>query len=88
MTYGNKPYELQDDNGNLFLNKKKNDNSPDWSGKMKLNGQVFYMSAWAKKTKAGDTYYSGRWGKIVPANTTSHARDKDKIGRVSCRERV
>ena len=76
MNYGNKPYKLQDDNGNLFLNKKKNDNSPDWSGKMKLNGQVFYLSAWEKKTKAGDTFYSVRLGKMVPAEPTGHSIDK------------
>ena len=71
------PYELKDDRGNLFINKKKkNQDSPDWSGKMKLNGQEFYLSAWEKKTKAGDTFYSIMLGKMVPAQPTQHAIDK------------
>ena len=62
------PYELKDDRGNLFANKKKNkEGSPDWSGKIKLNGQEFYLSAWEKKTKTGDTFFSVSLGKMVPA---------------------
>lgn len=71
------PYELKDDRGNLFINKKKkNQDSPDWSGKMKLNGQEFYLSAWEKKTKAGDTFFSVSLGKMVPAQPTKHSIDK------------
>ena len=66
------PYELKDDKGNLFINKKKNkEGSPDWSGKIKLNGQEFYLSAWEKKTKAGDTFYSVSLGKMVAAQPTN-----------------
>jgi len=71
------PYELKDDKGNLFINKKKNkEGSPDWSGKIKLNGQEFYLSAWEKKTKAGDTFFSVSLGKMVPAQPTQHSIDK------------
>lgn len=77
MNYSNKAYELKDDNGNLFLNKKKkSENSPDWSGKIKLNSQEFYLSAWEKKTKAGDVFYSVKLGKMVPAEPTGHSIDK------------
>jgi len=76
MNYSNKPYELQDDRGNLFLNKKKGENSPDWSGKIKLNSQLFYLSAWEKKTKTGDVFFSVRLGKMVPAEPTQHSIDK------------
>lgn len=76
MTYVT-PYELKDDRGNLFTNKKKkNQDSPDLSGKMKLNGQEFYLSAWEKKTKAGDVFYSIMLGKMVPAQPTQHSIDK------------
>lgn len=71
------PYELKDDNGNLFQNKKKKkESSPDWSGKIKLNGQEFYLSAWEKKTKAGDLFFSVKLGQMVPAQPTSHSIDK------------
>ncbi len=71
------PYELKDDRGNLFVNKKKkNQDSPDWSGKIKLNGQEFYLSAWEKKTKTGDTFFSVSLGKMVPAQPTGHSIDK------------
>jgi hypothetical protein len=76
MNYSNKPYELQDDNGNLFQNKKKGENSPDWSGKIKLNSQLFYLSAWEKKTKTGDVFFSVRLGKMVPAEPSQHSIDK------------
>lgn len=71
------PYELKDDRGNLFRNdKKKKENSPDWSGKIKMNGQEFYLSAWEKKTKKGDTFYSVSLGGMVPAQPTQHSIDK------------
>jgi hypothetical protein len=73
------PYELKDNRGNLFLNKKKkNEDSPDWSGKLKLNGQEFYLSAWEKKTKAGDTFFNVSLGKMVPAQPTINQHSIDK----------
>ena len=77
MTFGNQPYELKNDNGNLFKNdRKKSENSPDWSGKLKLNDQEFYLSAWEKKTKKGDTFFSVKLGKMVPAQLSQHSIDK------------
>lgn len=71
------PYELKDDRGNLFKNdKKKNENSPDWSGKIRMNSQDFYLSAWEKKTKKGETFFSVSLGKMVPAQPTQHSIDK------------
>lgn len=80
------PYELKDDRGNLFRNKKKkvgeaaeklygeekekNDKKPDWSGKLKMNSQEFFLSAWEKKTQHGDTFFSVKLGGMVPAEPT------------------
>lgn len=77
MNFGNQQYELRNDNGNLFKNdRKKSESSPDWSGKIKLNDQEFYLSAWEKKTKKGDTFFSVRLGKMVPAQPSQHSIDK------------
>ena len=80
------PYELKDDRGNLFKNKKKkvgpeaaalsdnakeeNDRKPHWSGKLKLNGQEFFFSAWEKETKAGELFFALKLGGMVPAQPT------------------
>lgn len=71
------PYELKDDRGNLFKNdKKKKPEQPDWSGRIRLNSQDFYLSAWEKKTKKGDIFFSVSLGKMVPAQPTQHSIDK------------
>jgi hypothetical protein len=86
------PYELKDDRGNLFQNKKKrvgeaaaalvgqakedNEKKPHMSGKLKLNGQEFWLSAWEKRTKAGDLFYDVKLGGMVPAQPTGHSIDK------------
>jgi hypothetical protein len=80
------PYELKDDRGNLFQNKKKkvgeaaealvgqakedNEKKPHMSGKLKLNGQEFWLSAWEKRTKSGDLFYDVKLGGMVPAQPT------------------
>lgn len=82
MSFGNQPYQLKDDHGNLFINKKKkkgeaadalneeerkiNDKRPDRNGKMRLNGQLFWLSAWENKTKKGDVFFSVKLGGHAP----------------------
>ncbi len=36
--------------GYLFPNEKKNEKSPDWRGKLSVDGREFWVSGW-KKTK-------------------------------------
>ncbi len=87
----NGDYELKDDRGNLFANKKKksgfiadeeerkkNEKRPNWSGKLKLNGQEFWLSAWEKKTKKGDLFFSVKLGGMVPAQPTMSQHSIDK----------
>ena len=81
MSNYNTPYQLMDDRGNLFRNtKKKNENGPDFTGKLKLNGKEFILSAWEKKTKNGDPFFSLSLGKDIteqPAGKLSqHNIDK------------
>ena len=100
MTYSNNQntkYELKNDHGNLFRNKKKkspqeavmlspvekdkNDRMPHWSGKLKLNDQEFWFSAWENTTKKGEQFFNLKLGGMVPAEPTNvpfnqHAIDK------------
>jgi len=100
MTFNNNQdtkYELKNDHGNLFRNKKKktpeeaailspedrskNERMPHWSGKLKLNDQEFFFSAWEKTTKKGDLFFNLKLGGMVPAEPTNvpfnqHAIDK------------
>lgn len=48
------PYEQKDNQGILFKNdRKKSENSPDWTGNAKVNGTEYFMSAWVKNGKNG-----------------------------------
>lgn len=43
----------------LFKNKKKTqDNHPDYTGQLDCEGVEYWMSAWIKKSKAGETFMS------------------------------
>jgi|SRR5215831_9349660 len=45
--------------GALFKNKRKQtDNHPDYKGTIDVDGQEYWLSAWIKKSKAGETYMS------------------------------
>jgi hypothetical protein len=47
--------------GALFLNKRKTqgDNRPDWTGKIDIDGQEFFISAWEKMSnRTGERYLS------------------------------
>jgi uncharacterized protein (DUF736 family) len=52
-------YEMNDMSGSLFReNEKKSEKSPDYSGKIKINGKELRLAGWIKQTKSGDTYLS------------------------------
>lgn len=52
-------YELRDMGGTMFKNKRKEkENQPDMTGDVKINGEVYWVSAWKKSDKNGDTFYS------------------------------
>lgn len=82
MSNYNSPFELKNDRGNLFVNKKKkNENSPDWSGKIKMNEQEFWLSAWEKKTKSGEVYFSVSLGGMVPAQPMGQPLSQHSIDK-------
>lgn len=52
-------WEHKEGQGSLFKNSdKKTDNHPDMKGDVMINGQMYYLNAWEKKTKAGAPYFS------------------------------
>lgn len=60
-------YEMRAGQGSLFKNDKKTtDNHPNLRGKVMLpNGEVRWVSAWTKKTAAGENWLSLSIGDVV-----------------------
>ena len=44
--------------GALFKNRKDNPNWPDYKGSLNVAGTDYWLSAWLKKDKSGNTYMS------------------------------
>lgn len=54
-------YELKEGNINIFKNKKReNENQPEYKGEAMINGQLVDIAFWAKVTKNGEKYFSGK----------------------------
>lgn len=52
-------YELKDNSGSLFKNDKRTtDNHPHARGQAKIDGVLYWVSAWTKTTKDGDKFQS------------------------------
>ena len=52
-------YELRDGQGQLWKNKHKtSDNHPNARGELMLDGVLYEVSAWTKKTKLGEPWQS------------------------------
>lgn len=60
-------YEMKVGQGSLFKNEKKEkETHPNLKGKVMLpNGEVRWVSAWTKKTKAGEPWISFAIGDVV-----------------------
>jgi uncharacterized protein (DUF736 family) len=51
--------EQKDNSAALFFNdRKRSENSPDFSGKALINGKTIYVSCWKKVAKNGSEYLS------------------------------
>jgi hypothetical protein len=53
-------YELKDGQGSLFINDKKEPGSmqPDRTGKLMINGQMYKVAGWLKKSANGTQFLS------------------------------
>lgn len=76
-------WEPREGNGSLFLNGKRDKESqPNYRGDILLNGVLYELSGWIKKTAKGDNFLSLA-GKVKeervqkPAPSTEHGRVAD-----------
>ena len=69
-------YEMRPGSGSLFKNDKKTtDKHPNLKGKVMLpDGTVHWVSAWSKKTQAGEAWISFVIGEV--ANGGAHSQAK------------
>ena len=52
-------YEMKDGTGSLFKNdRKEKETQPDYTGKIKINGEEMQLSAWIKTSKKGTKFMS------------------------------
>ena len=52
-------YELKDNSGSLFRNKKKErEAQPDYTGQAKLDGVEYWIAGWIHHGKSGQTFLS------------------------------
>lgn len=52
-------YEIKEKNGSLFENDdKKQANSPDYTGMIKIDGKLWRIAGWAREAKSGKVYLS------------------------------
>ena len=53
------PFEIREGSGSIFENEnKKNENSPDYTGTIKINGELYSLALWNKVAKTGTQYQS------------------------------
>ena len=51
-------FEIKDNTGSLFKNDKpKNEKSPPYTGRMKIEGKEFWINGWVNETKNGSKYF-------------------------------
>lgn len=69
-------YEMRPGQGSLFRNEKKTEErQPGYKGKLMLpNGEVRWVSCWAKKTSAGEIWLSLSVGELVQGQGSAPAK--------------
>lgn len=64
-------YELKELQGSLFKNSKKTTEfQPDYTGKVKIAGIEYQLSAWVAKTKDGQNYLNIKAKEAMPLPNT------------------
>ena len=72
-------YEIKTNRGSLFKNdRKESDKHPDYTGKINVEGELRYLSAWLEESGSGKKYFSISLGKRVEdAGTSGHRSPPD-----------
>lgn len=53
----NEPFQLKPNSGNLFRNdNKQTETQADYTGKLDVNGKLYFLSAWLNESKTGKKY--------------------------------
>lgn len=52
--------ELKNNQGILFQNKKEKDSQPDFRGEVNVDGEIYQIALWKKKSKNDNVYLSVR----------------------------
>lgn len=51
--------ELRENSGSIFKNRKKEkETHPDWTGEVKIDGQVYWVSGWTKNSQKAGNWFS------------------------------
>lgn len=54
-----KQWETRDMTGSAFVNRRKQkDTHPDYTGEIRVNGQLYWLNVWQKQTQSGDAWFS------------------------------
>jgi hypothetical protein len=52
-------YEQKDNSGSMFINDKKTiSNHPDYTGRIMVDGKMYYVSSWYKKPEGKKAFFS------------------------------
>jgi hypothetical protein len=68
-------YEMKDGQCSLFKNtQKEKENQPDFRGKLMLDGKLYYISFWSRKTDGGNIWLSGN---VQPADKPKPVKEEE-----------
>lgn len=59
MSEPKKQWETRENTGSAFRNKRKQkDTHPDYTGEINIEGKLYWLNTWEKRTQNGDVWYS------------------------------
>lgn len=72
-------FEQRDMSGSMFVNnRKEKETHPDRTGKAMIDGVMYYVNGWLKKTKEGETWLSLAFKPIEGAKKKDDEQPQEK----------